>query len=165
MSGENFKFFDERIVKRRLFKTFAKLNGKDTSSASFGILRDHKSCLLIWIQNFDYRIVANLEKYFWKVLVWFLHAVKNVTFLCFTFSFIRFSGVLCQKSYEKTTFFITEIGISHKLLLSCKNLRSTNFQQRRKGPLKFLGNLHRNHILSAISGKFLDDEFCTWLKI
>ena len=39
-------------------------------------------------------------------------------------------------------------------------MRSSDFWQKSYGPSKILGNLHGKDILSAISGKFTDDESC-----
>ena len=47
---------------------------------------------------------------------------------------------------KKLPVFTTEIKSSHKLLFSCKDLRSRSFCQKNDSPLKFLANLHEKEI-------------------
>ena len=50
------------------------------------------------------------------------------------------------------------IRSSYKSLPSCKDLRSRNFWQRNYGSLKTFENLHGKDILSAVFGKFSNNE-------
>ena len=53
MSGESFKFFDQRTLKWRLFEFFAKLNGKDILLAVFAKFVKYQSNFLTEMDNFD----------------------------------------------------------------------------------------------------------------
>ena len=70
------------------------------------------------------------------------------------FHFYGFLASFSKNLMKNPLVFITEIQSSHKLLFSCKHLRSRNFWERSYSPLKLLGNLNGKIILSVISGKF-----------
>ena len=68
----------------------------------------------------------------------------------FIVSFLWFSNSFAKNLMKKPPIFKTDIKSSHKLLLSCKDLRSINFWQRNEDHLKFLGNLYGNAFLLFI---------------
>ena len=50
-------------------KVLGNLHGKDILSVILGKIMDNESCLLTWMQNFDYQFRFNIEKQLQKVIL------------------------------------------------------------------------------------------------